>query len=178
MAELTTVARPYAKAAFEFARDNGKLAVWEESLALLAALVRDRELAQYLSRPTLTATERADALLKAAGNLDAGVSNFVVAVADNGRLNTLPAIHALFVALKDELEQIAEVVVTTAYDLSDTQQATLASTLTQKLGRKVIIDAVKVDKSLIGGVIVRSGDLVIDASVRGKLNKLAATLNS
>jgi len=179
MAELTTVARPYAKAAFEFAREKGALAVWSDALALVAALISNDDFAGYLARPELTAAEQADAVLKAAGDkLNADVSNFIITVADNKRLDALPAISALFDAFKAEQEQSAEVVVTSAYALDAAQKQSLATTLTEKLGRKVAIEAVNVDKSLIGGVVIRSGDLVIDASVRGKLDKLAAALNS
>jgi F-type H+-transporting ATPase subunit delta len=179
MAELTTVARPYAKAAFEFAREAGKLADWSAQLALAAALASDEEFARYLARPTLTAEQQADAFLKAAGDkLDGAVRNFVTEIVHNKRIEALPAIAELFEAFRAELEQSAEVVVTSAFELSDAQRQSLAAKLGQKLGRKIAIDEVILDRTLIGGVIIRSGDLVIDASVRGKLNKLAATLNS
>lgn len=179
MAELTTVARPYAKAAFEFARDKGNLADWSAQLALVAAVASDAEFAAYLSRPMLTASQQAEALLKVAGDkVNAEVRNFVTEVAQNKRIDALPAVAELFEAFRAEQEQSADVAVASAYPLDDAQQAALAATLGQKLGRKVVIAEVSVDASLIGGVIIRSGDLVIDASVRGKLNKLAATLNS
>lgn len=179
MAELTTVARPYAKAAFEYARDSGKLADWSAQLGLAAAVAGDEAFAAYLSRPTLTAEQQADAFLKAAGDkLGQDVRNFVTEIVHNKRVDALPAIAELFEAFRAELEQSANVTVASAYELSDAQRAQLAGKLSQKLGRKIAIDDVTIDRSLIGGVIVRSGDLVIDASVRGKLNKLAATLNS
>lgn len=179
MAELTTVARPYAKAAFEYARDNGKLADWSAQLALAAAVASDDSFAAYLSRPTLTTEQQADAFLKAAGDkLGGDVRNFVTEIVQNKRVDALPAITELFEAFRAELEQSASVAVTSAFELTDAQRQSLSSKLSQKLGRKIAIDEVTVDRALIGGVIVRSGDLVIDASVRGKLNKLAATLNS
>ncbi len=179
MAELTTVARPYAKAAFEFAREKSKLADWSAQLSLAAALASDAEFAAYLARPTLTAEQQAEAFLKAAGDkLDGDVRNFVTEIVHNKRVEALPAIAELFEAFKAELEQSAEVVVTSAFELSDVQRQALAAKLGQKLGRKIAIDEVTVDRALIGGVVIRSGDLVIDASVRGKLNKLGATLNS
>lgn len=179
MAELTTVARPYAKAAFEFARDKASFADWSAQLDLVAALVRNAEFAAYLSRPMLTVEQQTEAVLKAAGDkLGADVRNFVSEVARNKRLEALPAIAELFEAFRAEMEQSAEVMVASAFPLDDAQQSTLAATLGQKLGRKITIGEVKVDRSLIGGVVIRSGDLVIDASVRGKLDKLAVTLNS
>lgn len=179
MAELTTVARPYAKAAFEYARDNGKLADWSAQLALAAAVASDESFAAYLSRPTLTTGQQADAFLKAAGDkLGGDVRNFVTEIVQNKRVDALPAITELFEAFRAELEQSASVAVTSAFELTDAQRQSLSSKLSQKLGRKIAINEVTIDRALIGGVIVRSGDLVIDASVRGKLNKLAATLNS
>jgi F-type H+-transporting ATPase subunit delta len=178
MAELSTVARPYAKAAFEYARDAGQVAQWSGQLALAAALADDADFAAYLSRPTLTAAQQAEIFLKAAGDkLDVPGRNFVTNVIAHKRLAALPAISTLFEALKAEAERAADVDVTSAFALSDTQQAELALELTKKLGRQVTLTT-HVDQSLIGGVLVRSGDLVIDASVRGKLNKLATTLNS
>jgi F-type H+-transporting ATPase subunit delta len=179
MAELTTVARPYAKAAFEFARDNGKLPAWSEQLALAAAVASDAAFARYLAQPTLTAEQQTDAFLKAAGDkLGGAVRNFVTEIVHNKRVEALPEIAELFEAFRAELEHTADVSVTSAYELSDAQRETLADKLSHKLGRKIAIDEVTVDRNLIGGVVIRSGDLVIDASVRGKLNKLAATLNS
>lgn len=178
MAELTTVARPYAKAAFQFARDKGQLAEWSAMLAFVAAVSSDAAFADYLARPTLTSAQQSDALLKACGDkINADGRNFVANVVANKRLQALPAISSLFEALKAEAEKAAEVEVTSAFALTDAQQAQLVSELTKKLGRQVILNA-SVDAALIGGVVVRSGDLVIDASVRGKLGKLSATLNS
>lgn len=179
MAELTTVARPYAKAAFEYARDHGSLADWSAQLALAAAIAGDADFARYLARPTLTAEQQAEAFLKAAGDrLGPDVRNFVTEIVHNKRLDALPAIAELFDAYRAEFEQAANVAVTTAYELTDAQRDSLSAKLSQKLGRKIAIDEVTVDRRLIGGVVIRAGDLVIDASVRGKLNKLAATLNS
>ena len=179
MAELTTVARPYAKAAFEYARDSGKLADWSAQLGLAAAVAGDEAFSAYLARPTLTAEQQADAFLKAAGDkLGKDVQNFVTEIVHNKRIDALPAIAELFEAFRAELEQSASVTVAAAFELSDAQRDMLAGKLSEKLGRKIAIDEVTIDRSLIGGVVVRSGDLVIDASVRGKLNKLAATLNS
>ena len=179
MAELTTIARPYAKAAFEFARDKGRLAEWSAQLALAAAVASNAEFSQYLSRPTLTAQIQTDDFLKVVGDkLSGNARNFVTELVQNKRLEALPEIAALFEDFRAELEQSAEVSVTTAYALDDAQRQTLVSQLGRKLGRKVAIGSVTVDKALIGGVVVRSGDIVIDASVRGKLGKLSATLNS
>lgn len=179
MAELTTVARPYAKAAFEFARDAGRLADWSAQLALAAALASDAEFALYLARPTLTSEQQAEAFFKAAGDkLSSEGRNFINNLIAHKRTDALPAIAELFEAFRAELEQSADVQVTSAFELDAAQRAALSALLGKKLGRKIAIDEVAVDRTLIGGVVIRSGDLVIDASVRGKLGKLSATLNS
>lgn len=114
----------------------------------------------------------------AAGDqLSADCRNFVAFVAQNKRLAALPAIAEIFEQMKADAERTAEVQVTSAFELTEAQQAALAGQLTARLGRKVMVNAL-VDSSLIGGAIIRTGDLVIDASVRGKLAKLSATLNS
>lgn len=179
MAELTTIARPYAKAAFEFARDKGSLADWSAQLALAAAVAGDTGFSEYLSRPTMSTDQQVQAFLKAVGDqLGTDVRNFVTEIVQNKRADALPAVAELYEAMRAELEQSATVVVTSAYELNDAQRQLLVQKLGQKLGRKVDIEAVTVDRSLIGGVVIRSGDLVIDASVRGKLDQLATTLNS
>lgn len=179
MAELTTIARPYAKAAFEFARDKGLLADWSAQLALAAGLAGDAEFRRYLAQPALTADEQVAAVKKLIGDkINAEFGNFVTELARNGRIQALPEVAALYEDFRADLEELAEVEVTSAYPISEQERTNLAAKLSQKLGRKVAIETVIVDKTLIGGVVIRSGDLVIDASVRGKLGKLGATLNS
>lgn len=178
MAELTTVARPYAKAAFAHAQEKGLLADWSAQLNLAAALAGDAEFAAYLTRPSMTVEQQTGAFFTAAGDqLSADCRNFVAFVAQNKRLAALPAIAEIFEQMKADAERTAEVQVTSAFELTEAQQAALAGQLTARLGRKVTVNAL-VDSSLIGGAIIRTGDLVIDASVRGKLAKLSATLNS
>jgi len=178
MAELTTVARPYAKAAFAHAQEKGQLAEWSAQLALAAALAGDAEFTAYLTRPSMTVEQQTGAFFTAAGDqLSADGRNFVAFVAQNKRLAALPAIAEIFEQMKADAERTADVQVTSAFEMTDAQQQALAGQLAARLGRKVTVNAL-VDSSLIGGAIIRTGDLVIDASVRGKLAKLSATLNS
>lgn len=180
MAELTTVARPYAKAAFEYANAEGKLelAIWSTQLSFAAAIVQNADFARYLSRPSMTVAEQETALFAACGGeLSASVRNFLSLVAANKRLMALPAIAELYETLKAQAENTADVTVTSAFAMSDTQEDALAKQLAAKLGARINI-LTEVDPALIGGVIIRTGDLVIDASVRGKLAKLTATLNT
>ena len=160
MAELTTVARPYAKAAFEYANAEGKLelAIWSTQLALAAAVVQDADFARYLSRPSMTVAEQETALFAACGGeLSASVRNFLSLVAANKRLMALPAITELYEVLKAQAENTADVVVISAFDVSDDQQDALAKQLAVKLGARINL-CTEVDATLIGGVIVRTGD--------------------
>ena len=178
MAEITTVARPYAKAAFEHAKAGGQLAGWSSMLALAAAVVSDAGFKQYIARPMLSAEQQAQALLTVCGDqLDADGCNFIVNLAAHKRLLALPAISERFEALRAEAEGAVDVDVTTAFALDDAQTAQLAAVLSQKLSRQINVTSA-VDAALIGGAVIRAGDVVIDASVRGKLGQLRATLNS
>lgn len=176
MAEITTVARPYAKAAFQFAKDQGALASWSEMLALVAGIMADDAFDAYVSRPALSSQDQAAALFAAAGeSLTPAAKNFLQQMADNKRLAALPAVSALFDELRAQEEGALAVEVIAAFDMSDEQATQLAATLSAKLARQVTVSA-SVDSALIGGAVIRAGDLVIDASVRGKLGKLNAAL--
>lgn len=178
MAELTTIARPYAKAAFLYASEKNSLDQWEESLALLAALVQDEQLSSALENPRLGSADKAALLAEVCGDtLDEGGRNLVAQLADNKRLGLLPTIHQLYHELKAQQQQFADVEVLSAFELSDAESDKLVAALKQRLGVDVRVNT-KVDQSLIGGVLVRAGDTVIDNSVRGRLLKLAEQLNS
>ncbi|MGE8504852.1 ATP synthase F1 subcomplex delta subunit [Ectopseudomonas oleovorans] len=178
MAELTTLARPYAKAAFEHAQAHQQLANWSAMLGLAAAVSLDDTMQRVLKAPRLTSTEKATAFIEVCGDkFDAKVQNFIHVVAENDRLALLPDIFALFELYKAEQEKSIDVDVTSAFALSDEQQDKLAKVLSARLGREVRLHAAE-DATLIGGVLIRAGDLVIDGSVRGKLAKLAEALKS
>src|SRR5690554_1361607 len=178
MAELNTVARPYTKAAFEYARDKGSLDQWSQLLSLAALAAGDSLMAPVLSNPTLSAEQKSDLILSVLdAQADEAGKNFVRLLAENGRLSLLPEISVQFELLKANLERKVDVNLTTAFPLDDAQQEKLAKALSSKLGREVKLTS-KVDKSIIGGVVVRSDDLVIDGSVRARLAKLAEAMNS
>lgn len=178
MAEIITIARPYAKAAFAFAREKNWLTSWSEMLAFASAVVTDEKMAAYLSRPQLTASKQAEAVFVACGDkLGPAVKNFITQLCNNRRLFALPAISIQFDAMVAELQKVGEVTVSSAFPMSDAETAKLAATLKRRFAQDVRV-AVEVDPALMGGIVVRFGDLVIDASVRGRLNKLANTLNS
>ena len=178
MAELSTIARPYAKAAFEYARDSKQLAQWAEQLATAAAVVADKDLQVALNDPSLTATQQADILCDVCGDaLGAQGRNFIAVLAANKRLALLPEIYLLFAQYKANQEKTVDVEVISAFDLADTARDKLADVLGKKLERQVNVRT-STDSHLLGGVLIRAGDLVIDGTIRGRLNKLAAAMNS
>ncbi len=176
MAEYSTVARPYAKAAFEHAMAANALAEWSDMLNFAAAVVSDAQMQGLLSSPHLTHEQQQDAMLKVCeGKLDAQGQNFIKLLSHNRRLLALPTIAEIFVHLKAEFEKTVDAEVTSAAELTAEQQDKLKQKLASKLGRQVNIN-VKVDKSLLGGLVIEAEDMVIDGSVRGRLAKLSETL--
>lgn len=178
MAELTTLARPYAKAVFAQAQEHKALDAWSSDLALLGACVAEEKVAEFLQHPALTAAQQAQTLVDVCGNqLNAAAKNLITVLAENKRLLLLGEISALYEEMKAELQNTVDVVVTAAYPLSDAQADKLAKALKAKLQRDVRMTS-EVDESLIGGAIIRAGDLVIDGSLTGKLSKLAEAMKS
>jgi F-type H+-transporting ATPase subunit delta len=178
MAEKTTVARPYARAAFEEASGTGALAAWSEALRTAAIVVQDRRVQDLLGNPAVRVGELAQLLIDLAGaSLDEHGRNFVRTLADNRRLAFLPEISALFEQFKDEAEGVTDVTVTTAVPLENAQRAALAAALERRLRRQVRLQC-ETDPQLIGGAVVRAGDLVIDGSVRGRLDRIAYQLTA
>lgn len=178
MAELTTLARPYAKAAFESADAVGELQKWSEMLALAAAVAQQDGMIKALSSPTLTAAEKAQAFVDVCGDeLNDKAANLIKSLAGYQRLSLLPAIHDLYELHKAQREKSVDVEVMTAFELSGELQDKLAKALSAKLDREVNLTT-SVDAAIIGGALVRAGDTVIDGSVRGRLTKLAEAMNS
>lgn len=178
MAELNTVARPYTKAAFEYALDKGNLDQWSTMLSAAAQVVQDSTMAQVLTNPALTYEQKAEVLISVCEEqMDDAGKNFTVLLAENQRLALLPEIALQFARLKAAQEKKVDVDLTTAFPLDDAQQQKLAQALSTKLGREVKLTS-QVDKSILGGVVVRSDDLVIDGSIRARLAKLAEAMNS
>jgi len=178
MAELSTLARPYAKAAFEYALDKNGLDQWSSQLATVAAVAADEGMNVVLSNPSLTAAQQAQTLSDVCGDaVSAEVRNFIGILASNKRLALLPEISALFAQYKANQEKTVDVEVVSAFDLADSARDRLAEVLGRKLERQVNVRT-STDSNLLGGVLIRAGDLVIDGSVRGKLDKLAEAMNS
>lgn len=176
MIEPTTLARPYARAAFEHARAAGDLAAWQTALSELAAITAEPKVAAAMRDPSQTAAQRASTLSSLAGEaMPPAVANLLAIMADNGRLSLLPEVAMLFDQLKQAVESTVAVHVTSAYPLSDAETQQLAGTMQEKLARSITLTS-ETDPSLLGGALIRADDLVIDGSVRGRLNKLASTL--
>ncbi len=177
MAQLTTLARPYAKAAFSTAESAGQLGIWSKSLGVLGSVVSDSKVAGFLSTPSRSTGEQAQTLIDLCGaELDKQVQNFVLVLAANKRLALLPEIVQLFEQLKAEREKSVDVEVTSAFAVDAAAANQLAEVLKKRLQRDVKLTT-SIDSSLIGGVVVRAGDLVIDNSVRGRLKKLAESMS-
>jgi F-type H+-transporting ATPase subunit delta len=178
MSDSTTIARPYAKAIFESALAESKLAEWSAHLKTLAQAVLTPEAEQFIENPASTVEQHIELLqgvIKAGSNKNESINNLVSLLATNKRLILLPEIYALYEALRAEQEKTLDVEVSSFSDLSKTQQERLIESLSQRLQRKVSLK-INIDPSLLGGAIIRAGDLVIDGSVRGKLNKLSTGL--
>jgi F-type H+-transporting ATPase subunit delta len=178
MAELLTVARPYAKAAFEYARDHEALDSWSQALSFLSVAVADDVVRHRLSSPKLDSEQKVSLLVELIPEQqDEALQRFLTVLADQGRLMALSSIADQFEHLRAEHEQRVEVNVTSAYELDSQQETKLANALKKRLNREISITT-QVDKSLIGGVILRAGDTVIDGSVRGRLNRLSDALTA
>jgi F-type H+-transporting ATPase subunit delta len=178
MAELSTLARPYAKAAFNAALETGDINAWSTALATLGAIIGSDEVHQFIGNPSITASEKANTLASIAGDdCNEGAKNLLDVLAENNRFPLLEEISEQFELLKADHEKSARVIVKSAFSLSDAQQKTLSDKLAKKFDREVTL-TVEIDTALIGGVIIKAGDLVIDDSVRGKLSKLADAMNS
>ena len=176
MIEPTTLARPYARAAFEHARAAGELAAWQTALSELAAITTQPKVAAAMRDPNQTAAQRASTLSSLVGDaVPTEVGNLLAIMSDNGRLSLIPELATLFDQLKQAVESAVAVHVTSAYPLSDAETQQLTETMQEKLERSITLTS-ETDPSLLGGALIRADDLVIDGSVRGRLNKLAGTL--
>jgi F-type H+-transporting ATPase subunit delta len=177
-AELPTIARPYARAAFSRGLDQTDgLGSWSRMLSLLAAAVSEPIVEEALDNPTLTIEDETSLILQLMGDdLNQDGQNFVSVLAEYGRLALLPTIAELFELLKANHEKTMDVEVTSAFEVSDQEKIELGAALQRMLQRDINIET-EVDKLLIGGVVIRAEDTVIDDSVKGRLEKLSLVLS-
>ncbi len=177
MSEYITAARPYARAAFELAKEQKRFDAWSDMLSLMATVVHDPTMRAVLDSPALAADQGSELLISVCSDkIDEQGRNFIKLLAENRRLVLLPDVAALYENYRAEAEGKIEAEVVSAQDITEQQMGNIAQALKKRLGREVSISA-RTDPSLLGGAIIRAGDLVIDGSVRGKLNKLATTLS-
>jgi F-type H+-transporting ATPase subunit delta len=175
MSELATLARPYAAAVFKLSKETGATEKWSKSLMFISAVLNDKEIVVVVDNPKL-GKERLSALMLdiCQGQVDQQGANFLKLLIQNNRLTLVPTIARLFEALKAESEGYVDVEVSTAYAFSKEEKQRFTAALEKKLSKRVNMN-VSVDKSLIGGVLVRAGDRVIDGSIRGRLQQLVKT---
>lgn len=177
MSELTTVARPYAKAAFDFAVEQGALQEWHEML-VFAAQVAEDDTVQVFLKGAVGREKATQVFLSVCGEqLNEKGQNFIKVLAANNRLNALPAVLDMFSKLRADYDKEVSVDVTSAVDLSSEQQASLSAALEKRLARKVKLNC-SVDPDLMGGLYIQAGDTVIDGTLKSQLAKLSNTLQS
>lgn len=178
MAELVTIARPYAEAAFAFADGGNALGNWSAALDAMARIAAHPEMRGAIGNPALTDEQLYGLFASLCGDvLTAEMQNFVRVLIENGRLGLAPEIRDLFAELKNEREGVVDALVESAFPLDAAQTAALTADLERRYRRKVNAQ-VTVNKELIGGVRVQVGDEVVDSSVRGQLSSMAAALRN
>jgi F-type H+-transporting ATPase subunit delta len=178
MSELTTAARPYARAIFESAEATGKLGEWSETLGLMGAMVANEQVSKLLASPRMANQAGADAFIQLCDDkLNDQAKNLVKVLAENDRLTLLPEMSVIYETLKDQSEGSVEAIVTAAKKLTQDEEKSISDALKNRLGRNVKLK-VSVDEALLGGAIIHAGDLVIDGSIKGRLKKLTSAMSA
>ena len=176
MAELSTLARPYAEAAFKRAKQTNSAKAWSDALSFLSAIVQDQELSTIVNNPRVGKERITQLLLDICQDqIDDEAKNLLKMLVENGKLKLLPKIAALYEELKAEDEGYVNVDLHSAYSLTKAEQGKYIAMLEKQLNKKVNA-TVSVDKSLIGGILAKAGDKVLDGSIRGQLHQLAKRL--
>ena len=177
MAEYTTSARPYARAVYALATETSSVDNWGEALALMAAVASDASMQELLDQPQLGKEQKGGLMLKVVSDkLNQQQQNLIKLMAENGRLRALPEVAHQFETYRAEAEGKVEAEVISAFALTGKQEKAITETLKSKLGRDVSITT-STDESLIGGVIIKAGDTIIDGSMKSQLDSLAISLN-
>ncbi len=177
MAEITTIARPYAQAVFKLASEKQALSAWSDMLGLMAVVATDADMQRMIESPRMTSDKLAALFIDVCGDkLNTEAQNFIKVLADGGRMKALPEIYNLFQTLKSEAEGAIQAQLITAFPATDAQKQSVLEALKKRFGRDIELEC-KTDSSLVGGAVIRAGDMVIDGSVSGKLQKLAVALS-
>lgn len=170
------LARPYARAVFELAKDQDQLQKWSDILALLAAVVGNESMRKLLDNPSLSRSDAGALVIRACGeDLEEGASNLINMLAENDRIAQLPMISALYNQFRDDAEGLLEAEVISAQPLSDEQKVAIAAALKRRLGRDIQLNC-SVNADLVGGAVIHAGDLVIDGSAVEHLRQLSSAL--
>ena len=178
MSELTTAARPYARAVFEMAESAGSLGEWSDLLGFMGSVANDARVSELLATPKMAKQAGANAFVELCdGKLNDQAKNLVSMLAENNRLTLLPEMSTIYEVLKDEAEGSVEALVTSAKALTETEEKSISEALKKRLGRDVKIK-VSIDETLLGGAIIQAGDLVIDGTLKGRLSKLTSVMAS
>jgi F-type H+-transporting ATPase subunit delta len=176
MTDFTTAARPYANAVYDIANQAGALDSWGDALANLSTLVSDVQMSELLNNPEMDKQQKGDMLIQVLGDkLDEQQKNLVKLMAENGRLSIMPDVRDQFEVARAKAENKVEAEVVSAFELTAQQTDELVNTLKNKLGCDVTLTTT-VDESLIGGVVIKAGDTIIDASMKSQLDSLALSL--
>lgn len=177
MSELTTAARPYAKAVFELAESSGSLDTWSEQLGAMASIVSADGSAELLNNPKINSEQKVDTFVElASGSLNDQSVNLLKSLGENNRFALLPDMASLFETMKSESQGEVEGEIIAAAAMSDTQESAIVGALEKRLGRKVKL-VTKIDETLLGGAVIRIGDLVIDGSLHGRFQKMKAAMS-
>ena len=178
MAELSSIARPYAQAVFELAKHSGHYGPWSEALGFLAKVAADKDMAALFSNPRVSRQQAADIVIELLGEaVGDEPKNLVRLLAQNRRLQALSAISEQYEILRAEAERTIRAELESALPISDEEQHRIAGALKTRLGREVEL-VVTTNRELVGGAVIRAGDLVIDGSIRARLERLAAAVSA
>jgi len=176
MSNATTLARPYAKAAFELAGADNATDRWNEMLALASALVTEETMATLLESPQLTSSQVVQVLSDAGGDtFDSRFGDFLTVLSENKRFSLLPEITDLYQRLREEADKVLRVKVVSAFELEEDQATRMKDALAKRYEREILLES-EVDKSVIGGAVVYAGGQVIDGSLKDRLAKLSNSL--
>ena len=187
MADNNTIARPYAQAIFDIARDTGTMESWAEGLVIAKEILQDSQLNDFLSKPSLSPEQKlkfiselfseiTDETMIFSGNDNRG-NNLVKLLIENSRVSVLPEISEHFNLLKSELENSVNVIVSSAVPLSEDQKLALEDVLKKRFDSDIFLQT-EIDETLVGGAVIRTGDVVIDGSLRASLSGLSNVINS
>jgi len=177
MAEIATIARPYAEAAFRIAEESGATSSWSSALSRLAAVAQSADVEELVGNPRVSPAQLTELLFSLSGEAGTSLRSFIGALVENKRVPALLSVHEQFEILKNEREGTIDATIESALPMDDSQLATLVSDLERRFKRK-IRPQVAINAALIGGACVRVGDEVIDGSIRGKLASMSAALKN